>query len=450
MMLLKSKTLSRFFSNYGMFFVLLLLCLFFSWATMTEQHPEGVKAARLLARDLAKEKNQNKGVLILARQNRQDLQFAETLEKLLKEKGFSSVKMATGEPAEIRKKIGDILRNGETVDIMVTTRSYAPAAVRIKENFPELSSVKILTPSSYTWPTFLLPENLMNVANQIVVIAIIAVGMTMVIVSSGIDLSVGSLIALSAVVVTWLIRRAGGPTASPGTMILCALAAIVLCGSLGAFTGFMITRFKLPAFIATLGMMQVASGFAYIISRGKPIYEVPDSFVWLGRGIAPILSVPYAVIMMILIYLAAHILMTRTTLGRHIYAVGGNAEAARLSGVRVNAVLLFVYITCGVMAGLGGIVMASQLKSGAPTYGQMYELYVIASVVVGGASLSGGEGRIMGTLIGAFIIAVIQNGMNLTNVESYTQKVVLGFVILGAVLLDMLKKRGWRRRKKTP
>ena len=442
MMLLKSKTLSRFFSNYGMFFVLLLLCIFFSWATLSEQHPEGFKAARMLARDLAKAKNQYKLPLILARQNQQDLQFAEILEKLLRDAGFSSVKVATGEPADIRRKIQDILRNGEPVDVILTTRSYAPAAARIKENFPEFASVSLLTPSSYNWPTFLLPENLMNVANQIVVIAIIAVGMTMVIVSAGIDLSVGSLIALSAVVVTWLIHRTGASAASSGAMILCALAAILLCGAFGAFSGFMITRFKLPPFIATLGMMQVASGFAYIISQGKPIYEVPDSFIWLGRGIAPVLSIPYAVILMILIYLAAHILMTRTTLGRHIYAVGGNPEAARLSGVRVNWVLLFVYITCGIMAGLGGIVMASQLKSGAPTYGQMYELYVIASVVVGGTSLSGGEGRIMGTLIGAFIIAVIQNGMNLTNVESYTQKVVLGFVILGAVLLDMLKKRG--------
>jgi len=443
-----SKTLSRFISNYGMFFVLVLLCLFFSWATLSEQHPEGIKAARILARELAKEKNQQKSVLILARQNQQDLQFAQSLEKLLREAGLSSVKMATGEPADIRKEIQEILQNREPVDIIATTESYAPAAQRIRENFPQLISAPLLTPSSYKWPTFLLTENLMNVANQIVVIAIIAVGMTMVIVSAGIDLSVGSLIALSAVVVTWLIRRSGGPASSSGTMILCSLAAIFLCGAVGAFSGFMITRFKLPPFIATLGMMQVASGFAYIISQGKPIYEVPDSFIWLGRGIAPVLTIPYAVILMILIYLTAHILMTRTTLGRHIYAVGGNIEAARLSGVRVNAVLLFVYITCGIMAGLGGIVMASQLKSGAPTYGQMYELYVIASVVVGGTSLSGGEGRIMGTLIGAFIIAVIQNGMNLTNVESYTQKVVLGFVILGAVLLDMLKKRGWRWRRR--
>ncbi|MHC4202615.1 MAG: ABC transporter permease, partial [Planctomycetota bacterium] len=146
---------------------------------------------------------------------------------------------------------------------------------------------------------------------------------------------------------------------------------------------------------------------------------------------------------MVILYAGAHVLMTRTVLGRYIYAAGGNAEAARLSGVPVRRVVLFVYAACGTLAGLGGVVQASQLQSGAPTYGVMYELYVIAAVVVGGTSLAGGQGKILGTLIGAFIIAVIQNGMNLTGVESYTQNVVLGLVILGAVLLDMLKKRGW-------
>jgi len=143
---------------------------------------------------------------------------------------------------------------------------------------------------------------------------------------------------------------------------------------------------------------------------------------------------------MLLLYLAAHFIMSQTVLGRHIYAVGGNAEAARLAGIRVRWILLFVYAVSGVMAGLGGIILASQLKSGAPTYGLLYELYVIAAVVVGGASLSGGEGKMMGTLIGALMIGVIQNGMNLTGVESYAQKVVLGLVILGAVLLDKLRR----------
>jgi ribose transport system permease protein len=266
----------------------------------------------------------------------------------------------------------------------------------------------------------------------------------MVIITAGIDLSVGSLIALSAVVAAWLIEHAGGEGASAWVMFMAALGGIAVCGATGAFSGFTITRFRIPPFIATLAMMQVAAGLAYIISQGKPIYRMPDSFIWLGRGVEPLLKIPVAVILMVVLYIIAHLIMTRTTMGRYMYAVGGNMEAARLSGIRVKLVLFFVYTVSGALAGLGGIIMASQLKSGAPTYGLTYELYVIAAVVVGGTSLSGGQGNMFGTLIGAFLIGVIQNGMNLTNVESYTQKVVLGLVILGAVLLDGLKHRGFR------
>jgi ribose transport system permease protein len=185
-------------------------------------------------------------------------------------------------------------------------------------------------------------------------------------------------------------------------------------------------------------MMLVGSGLAYILAEGQSIYQIPDSFVWLGRG-SDFIGLPNAVVLMIVLYVLAHVLMSRMKLGRYLYAVGGNGEAARLSGVPVKRVLMFAYVASALLAGLGGVVMASQLKSGSATYGNMYELYVIAAVVVGGASLSGGEGRMLGTLTGAFTIAVIQNGMNLTNVESYTQKVVLGLVILGAVMLDKIR-----------
>jgi ribose transport system permease protein len=204
----------------------------------------------------------------------------------------------------------------------------------------------------------------------------------------------------------------------------------------------MVVGFRMPPFIATLAMMQVASGLAFILARGGSIYEVPEVFTRLGRGTGW-LGVPYAVGLMLAIYGLVQWVMAFTVLGRHIYAVGSNASTARLCGVRVGRVLVLVYTLSGALAGLGGVVLASQLKSGAPTYGLSYELYVIAAVVVGGTSLSGGEGRILGTLTGALIIAVIQNGMNLTNVESYTQKIVLGLVILGAVLLDLVKKQ-WR------
>ena len=222
-------------------------------------------------------------------------------------------------------------------------------------------------------------------------------------------------------------------------MVGASLVAILACGGVGLFSGAMVTGFKVPPFIATLAMMQVASGLAFMIAQGQSIYSIPDSFTWLGRS-ASLFSLPNAVVLMLICYILARIMMTRTATGRHIYAVGGNPEAARLTGLPTKRILLLVYTVSGLVAGIGGVILTSQLKAGVPTYGVSYELYVIAAVVVGGTSLSGGRGRIFDTLVGALIIAVIRNGMNLMNIEPYTQKVVLGLVILGAVLVDILKR----------
>ena len=444
--MLKRTGLSRLLSDYGMMLVLILLCVFYSFSTMTEQNPRGADAAEQVALQIERDFDAGAGIAVVAKTNSEHALFSRTLRTLLEEQGYTRVELIEGEPAEVRAAFERLDSLGVRIDAIALPQDYRTIVSNIQSRVPGMSQAAIVAPRSYRWPTFLLASNLRNVANQIVVIAIIAVGMTMVIITAGIDLSVGSLIALSAVVAAWIIREMGGADASVGVMWLASIVAILMCGLVGFASGITITHFKVPPFIATLAVMLVASGFAYILSRGESIYEIPDSFVWLGRG-ADFFSIPNAVLLMVIIYILAHILMTRTTLGRYIYAVGGNPEAARLSGIRVNYVLLFVYTVCGMMAGLGGIVQASQLKSGAPTYGLLYELYVIAAVVVGGTSLQGGEGRIMGTLVGAFIIAVIQNGMNLTGVESYTQKVVLGFVILLAVLLDMLKKRSWGRVK---
>jgi ribose transport system permease protein len=446
---------SRFLSQYGMLFVLLLLCAFFSLATLRPQHPAGADAARalepaILAATAPGGPEAGAAVLIAARTGEADARFARELARRLTARGRPAAAVVTGDPAALREALASFADPGAAAAgrvLVATLETDAPIVRGVLASFPALAETPILTPAAHRWPTFLLPDNLRNVANQIAVIAILAIGMTMVIVTGGIDLSVGSLIALAAVVTAGLIGHLGGEAATAGGMLLAGAAAIVICGLIGSFSGLMITRFAIPPFIATLGMMQVASGIAYILSQGKPIYRVPDGLVTLGRGTDPLLGLPYAVLMMAGLYSVAHLLMSRTTLGRYVYAVGGNPEAARLAGVRVKAVQMFVYVTCAALAGLGGVIMASQLKSGAPTYGLMYELYVIAAVVVGGTSLSGGEGRILGTLIGAFIIAVIQNGMNLTNVESYTQKVVLGLVILGAVLLDRMKHRGLERRR---
>jgi ribose/xylose/arabinose/galactoside ABC-type transport system permease subunit len=442
---LRPARLARLLSGYGMLGVLLVLGAFFSLATIQEQHAEGEAAARSVAARLGRAGLAGATVVIVGRGGEEDARFAAALSSRVQRATGAAPVVVTGEPARVRAVFERLAGAGPSRLVIATTDASVGIVRDMLGLFPALAQAAVVSAGSYRWPTFLLADNLRNVANQIAVIAILAVGMTMVIVTGGIDLSVGSLIALAAVVIASLIGRMGGEGAGLGAMVLAGAATLALCGAIGVFSGLMVTRFAIPPFIATLAVMQVASGLAYIISAGRPIYKLPQSFVVLGRGADPVLGIPYAVLLMAALYAAAHVLMSRAVVGRYIYAVGGNEEAARLAGVRVGAVLLFVYAACGACAGLGGVVMASQLRSGAPTYGLMYELYVIAAVVVGGTSLSGGQGTIPGTLVGAFIIAVIQNGMNLTQVESYTQKVVLGLVILGAVLLDRLKQRGVRR-----
>jgi ribose transport system permease protein len=437
--------LSRFLTDYGMIFVLALLCAFFSVATYSEQSPTGEAAARQVARTLGSQFGKTPRVLIVARDQAEDALFAAKLEAALTAGGAEVLAVVKGEPKDARAAFVKIAGAGQTLDAITCTRATAAWLVfaDLKSDFPSLGDPVLVQPNTEMWPNFLKSENLVNVANQIAVIAIIAIGMTMVIITGGIDLSVGSLIALSAVLAARFIRDyAGAEQASVLGMTLAAIAAILICGLIGAFSGGMITVFGIPPFIVTLAMMLVGSGLAYLLAAGQSIYQLPESFVWLGRG-EGLWQIPNAVWLMLVLYVAAHVLMSRMRLGRHLYAVGGNREAARLSGVPVWRVLMFAYIASALLAGLGGVIMASQLKSGSATYGNMYELYVIAAVVVGGTSLSGGEGKMFGTLIGAFTIAVIQNGMNLTNVESYTQKVVLGGVILGAVLLDKIRHGQW-------
>lgn len=426
-----------------MFLVLLLLCAFFSVVTTAEQSPTGAVAAIQLAPAIVKQFGTSSRVLIAGRDQAEDAAFAQTLERELSTARVQVLGTVRGEPKDAREALQKLAASGGKLDAIACTRITGAWLVfgNLKADFPTLGDPQIVIPRSYRWPNFLKADNLLNIANQIAVIAIVAIGMTLVIITGGIDLSVGSLLALSAVLAARFIRDwAGGATAGAGGMLLACSAAILLCGVVGGFSGAMITRFGIPPFIVTLAMMLVGSGLAYILAEGQSIYQIPDSFVWLGRG-ADFFKLPNAVVLMLVLYGSAHVLMSRMRLGRYLYAVGGNREAARLSGVPVERVLLFAYIASALLAGLGGVIMASQLKSGSATYGNMYELYVIAAVVVGGTSLSGGEGRMLGTLTGAFTIAVIQNGMNLTNVESYSQKVVLGLVILGAVLLDKMRAK---------
>ena len=430
-------------SDYGMLGVLILLCLFFSVITYEQQQPLGKDGAERL---LLKISNnfEKPGSVIIAGKNGEDGEvFVSHLENELRKNEWLVEAAISGSPIDLGKALRRAVEKKEKVELLACEQTFSelPVVENLKKSNPMLQEMKVLSPQSYGWPNFLKTSNLLNVANQIAVISIIAIGMTLVIITAGIDLSVGSLIAFSAVLCCWFIKEwMGGPDASVMGMVIASLLAIFGCGILGLFSGSMVAYFGVPSFVASLGMMMVASGFAYMISEGLSIYQVPASFDWLGRGDA-LFSIPNAVVLMVLLYIVAHFVMSRTTAGRYIYAVGGNPEAARLSGVPVQKILLWVYTLSGALAGLGGVVMASQFRSGDPKYGLMYELYVIAAVVVGGTSLAGGRGKVFGTLIGAFIIAVIQNGMNLTGVQSYTQKVVLGLVLLTAVLLDMIKKR---------
>jgi len=418
----------------GMLLALVLLCIFFSVVTWTEQHPQDAAAAKELATQIAA----NAKVLIVVRPQAEDSAFADALNAAI----GSRAEIVQGEPKDARAALQRAAASGG-LDVIACNHVTASWLVfsDLATDFPALKDTRVIKPPSQSWPVFLKADNLLNIANQIAVIAILAIGMTIVIITGGIDLSVGSLIALSAVVTTLLVRDCfGGTDAGTAGMLAAGLGGIALCGACGLVSGACITRLRMPPFIVTLAMMLVCSGLAYRFAENQSVYQVPETFVWLGRG-ADLFGLPNAVVLMLLLYAAAHVVMTQTSLGRHFYAVGGNTEAAFISGVPVMRVILIAQIICGLLAGLGGVVTASLLKSGSPTYGQMYELYVIAAVVVGGTSLSGGKGTMPGTLVGAFIIAVIQNGMNLTNVESNTQKIVLGLVILGAVLVDRFRAK---------
>jgi ribose transport system permease protein len=436
---------ARFLSDYGMLFVLLALCAAFSAATWTEQSPTGAAAGEAVARDIITLTPAGAKVLIVVRPTDDDLAFADTLALSLKDSGRGVLQVVQGDPADALRALERFAAAPDKLTVIAAPRAAGNWNVLhdIGTRFPTLAGVRVVVPASYSFPAFLRPVNLLNITNQIAVIAIVAIGMTCVIVTGGIDLSVGSLVALSAVLATLLIRDHGGAEhATAGTMILCALAAIWACGCVGMTNGLLVTVFDAPPFIITLGMMLIARGLAYILAENQSIYQVPEEFTVLGRGNL-VGGVPVAVALMLALYVLADFVMGHTTWGRYIYAVGSNVKAARFSGVPVKRTILLVYVVSGLLAGLGGIIMASQLKSAAPTYAQNYELSVIVAVVIGGTSLSGGEGKIYGTLIGALLIAVVQNGMNLMNVQSDPQRVVLGSVLIAAVLLDRLKRRRW-------
>lgn len=318
------------------------------------------------------------------------------------------------------------------------------------QKFAALGSLIVLIAIfAATSPAFFSIDNGMTVALQVTSIAFLGIGATCVIITGGIDLSVGSVLALSGVVAAIAVRDWHWPVA------LAMFLGIFTGTVCGAINGFVVTKLRLPPFIATLGMMLIARGVALQITDARAVSGLGEAFGELGNGAfmrmftigddgfpnVTFPGIPYPVILMVVIALAVAFMLNRSVLGRHIYAVGSNSDASRLSGVNVARITVFTYVLSGTLAGLTGCVLMSRLVTGQPNEGVMYELDAIASAVIGGTSLIGGVGTISGTAIGAFVIGILRNGLNMNGVSAFTQQIIIGLVILGTVWIDQLRNR---------
>jgi inositol transport system permease protein len=291
--------------------------------------------------------------------------------------------------------------------------------------------------------SFLKTQNLINVVRQITVTGLLALGVMLCIIALGIDLSLGSVLGFAAVVTASLVQQPGWKEALyPGLQLPVFVAVFAGLGvglGLGAVNGGLIAVFKIPPFIATLGMMTMARGFAYIYSNGRPVSTLNPDFLWIGGG--DIFGIPVPVIIFGIVIVLMHLMLNFTRFGRHIYAIGGNEIAARVSGVNIGKTKLGIYAISGLMAGLGGIVITARTQSATPALGMGYELDAIAAAVIGGTSFAGGIGTVWGTVVGALIIGVMNNGLDLLNVSPFYQQVVKGVIIIVAIIIDERKNR---------
>ncbi|MFD0769389.1 ABC transporter permease [Bacillus sp. CGMCC 1.60114] len=321
-------------------------------------------------------------------------------------------------------------------DMTVLQTNRAKGKLNIKELWNQYSTIVILVLMcvvlSVLTSNFLEVNNLLNVLKQISIIAILAAGMTFVILTGGIDLSVGSTVALSGVISVMLSQQ--------GVNAIIAMAAGVAIGVAAGFVnGYLTAKVKLPAFIVTLGSFTYIRGLAYVVSAGYPIVLTDPLFKFFGSG--TVLAIPTPIFIMAFIYVITFFILKYTMFGRHVYAIGGNEEAASLTGIKVGANLIKVYMISGLLSGLAGVVLAGRLYSGQPTAGVGFELDAIAAVILGGTSFTGGVGKIQGTIIGALIMGVLSNGLTLLDVSYYWQLVIKGAVIILAVLLDRLRTK---------
>lgn len=302
----------------------------------------------------------------------------------------------------------------------------------IQKIAPFIGLILIILIISILEPRFLATSNLLNVLRQVSMNALIAFGMTFVILTGGIDLSVGSILALTGAVTAGMMASGMDP-------ILAMLIGLLLGAVLGAINGIIIAKGRVAPFIATLATMTIYRGLTLVYTEGRPISGLGDNmaFQMLGKGY--FLGIPIPVVTMLISFAILYFILKKTTFGRRVFAVGGNEEASILSGINADRIKIYVYALVGLLAGLASLILTSRLNSAQPTAGEMFELDAIAAVVLGGTSLTGGRGWIVGTLIGALIIGVLNNGLNLIGVSSFFQQVVKGAVILLAVLLDRKK-----------
>ncbi|WP_126426164.1 ABC transporter permease [Brevibacillus marinus] len=285
---------------------------------------------------------------------------------------------------------------------------------------------------SFTADNFLSSENLINVLRQISINGILAIGMTFVILTAGIDLSVGSVVALSGVV-------AASFAQGDASIWLAVLMGLLVGLVLGFINGVVVAKWGVASFIVTLAMMTIARGLTFVYSDGKPISGLSQAYLAIGKS--DVLGIPIPVWILFITFALSYFVLYHTKFGRYVYAVGGNENAATVSGINVSLIKIMVFSISGLLAGLAGIVLSSRVSAGLPQAGISYELDAIAAVVIGGTSLAGGKGRLWGTLIGVMIIGVVNNGLDLLNVSSYYQQIVKGCIIVGAVLLDSKKSR---------
>ena len=303
---------------------------------------------------------------------------------------------------------------------------------RLQKLLPFLALVVLAVALTIATPNFLTQTNLASVARQTAVINIIALGMTLVIITGGIDLSVGSILAIAGLFGTTAMKNGHS---IPFAMIV-GIATGLACG---LFNGIAVAALKINPFIVTLGTMGIFRGLALVASNGLPVHQVPAAFAFLGEG--NLLGVPVVVYILFACALLMHFILENTKLGRYAFAIGSNRDAAYYAGVPIKFHLAMVYVIIGVLSGLAGMIEASRLMIGQPTAGQGYELEAIAAVVIGGGSLTGGEGSVLGTLIGAFVMGLLSNGSDLLGVSPYWQQAIIGAVIIAAVGFDELRKR---------